>query len=249
MGRLCLSGASPHAGALRWTSSFLRVDETPELVKRVRLGEILAEPEGGESPRGVPSGLIHDWVGTVFVPNATLDEVMGMLNEYERYREFYRPIVAESSLLEQRSNRQLVRLVMTQRAYSVTAAVETDDEVQVVRLQDDRAYRFSTSIHVQEIADYGKASQHALPQDHGPGYVWRTFTVIRLQQRDGGTYAEMETMVLSRGIPWIFRWLVEPLAERLPRNLLTAMLKDTRDAVSVELAATRSRNIVQIADR
>ena len=221
----------------RGQAPFLRVDETPELLKRVRMGEIFIEPERGESPHVVPSGLIHDWVGAVFVPNATLDEVVGTLNEYERYRDFYRPMVAESSLLEQGPNRQLVRLLMTQRAYSVTAAVETDDEVQVVRLQGARAYTLSTSVHVQEIADYGKASEHALPPDHGPGYIWRTFTVIRLEQRDGGTYAEMEMMALSRGIPWTFRWLVQPLAERLPRSLLGAMLRDTRDAVSVELTA------------
>ena len=60
--------------------------------------------------------------------------------------------------------------------------------------------------------------------------------MIRLEQRDGGTYAEMEMIALSRGIPWAFRWLVQPLAERLPRSLLAAMLRDTRDAVSVELA-------------
>jgi hypothetical protein len=230
---------------------FLRVDETPELLKRVRMGEIFVEPESGESPHVVPSGLIHDWVGAVFVPNATLDEVMGMLNEYERYRDFYRPMVAESSLLEPGPNRQLVRLLMTQRAYSVTAAVETDDEVQVVRLQGDRAYTLSTSVHVHEIADYGKANEHALPPDHGPGYIWRTFTVIRLEQREGGTYAEMEMMALSRGIPWTFRWLVQPLAERLPRSLLAAMLRDTRDAVSVELTAAslKTEGLAPSADR
>jgi len=235
----------------RGQAPFLRVDESPELLERVRIGGIFVEPEGGESPRVVPSGLIHDWVGAVFVPNATLDEVTGVLNEYQRYVDFYRPMVAESGLLEQGPNRNLVRLLMTQKAYSVTAAVETDDEVHVVRLGGDRAYRLSTSIHVQEIADYGKASEHVLPQDHGPGYIWRTCTVIRLEQRDGGTYAEMEMIALSRGIPWALRWLVQPLAERLPRSLLAAMLRDTRDAVSGELTAAslKTEGLAPSADR
>jgi len=230
---------------------FLRVDKSHELLERLRMGEIFVEPEGGESPQAVPGGLIHDWVGAVFVPNAKLDEVMGMLDEYERYVDFYRPMVAESRLLEQGPNRELIRLLMIQKAYSVTAAVETDDEVHVVRLQGNRAYRLSTSIRVQEIADYGKASEHALPQDHGPGYVWRTLTVIRLEQRDGGTYAEMEMIGLSRGIPWAFRWLAQPLAERLPRNLLAATLKDTRDAVSGELTAAsfQTNSLAQSSNR
>jgi hypothetical protein len=219
----------------RGHAPYLRVDETQGLAERVRAGEIVVEPEGGKSPVVAPRGLIHDWVGVVFVPNAKLDEVMGVLNEYERYKDFYRPMVTESKLLEEGPNRELVRLLMTQRAYSVTAAVETDDEVHVVRLDDKRAYSLSASIRVQEIADYGKPTEHPLSQDRGPGYVWRTFTATRLEQRDGGTYVEMEMIALSRSIPWAFYWLMQPLTERLPRSTLIAMLRDTRDAVSNEM--------------
>ena len=219
----------------RGHAPYLRVDETQGLAERVRAGEIVVEPEGGKSPVVAPRGLIHDWVGVVFVPNAKLDEVMGVLNEYERYKDFYRPMVTESRLLEEGPNQELVRLLMTQRAYSVTAAVETDDEVHVVRLDDKRAYSLSASIRVQEIADYGKPTEHPLSQDRGPGYVWRTFTATRLEQRDGGTYVEMEMIALSRSIPWAFYWLMQPLTERLPRSTLIAMLRDTRDAVSNEM--------------
>ena len=42
---------------------------------------------------------------------------------------------------------------------------------------------------------------------------------------------------LSRDIPLLFRWLIQPLTERLPRNILLATLQDTRDAVSEEIKA------------
>ncbi|HXJ95652.1 MAG TPA: hypothetical protein VMT20_22645 [Terriglobia bacterium] len=225
-------------------SPFLWVDGNPKLIERVRAGEVVAEPEGGESPHAVPHGLIHDWVGAVFVPNAKLDDVTSVLNEYEHYKEFYWPMVAESSLLEDAPYRESVRLLMVQRAYSVTAAVEADDAIQMVRLDADRAYILSASLCVHAIADYGKAGAHALPEDHGPGYVWRTFTVTRLEQRDGGTYVEMEMIALSRGIPWEFRWLMQPLAERLPRNLVAAMVSDTRTAVNQERAAASLKGAV-----
>jgi hypothetical protein len=45
----------------------------------------------------------------------------------------------------------------------------------------------------------------------------------------------MELMGLSRGIPWVFRWLVQPLAEHLPRKILQSILDDTRDAVSEKI--------------
>ena len=222
---------------------FLWVDNTPELAERVRAGEVVAEPEGGESPHAVPHGLIHDWIGAVFVPNANLDDVMSVLNEYGRYEDFYRPLVVKSTVLEEAPDRESVRLLMVQRAFSVTAAVEADDEIQTVRLNADRAYSVSASLCVREIADYGKSTEHALPEDQGPGYVWRTFTVTRLEQRDGGTYAEIEMIVLSRGIPWGFRWLIRPLAERLPRNTMAAMLEDTREAVSQRLSARNGQRL------
>ena len=214
---------------------FLRLDEAPELAGRVHDGEIFVEPVGGESPLLVPRGLIHDWVGAVFVPKVRPDEVMGVLSDYERYADFYRPMVVKSQLLGKQPDREFVRLLMIQKAYRLTAAVEADDEIHVVRLDADRAYSLSISIHVREIADYGKPNQNILPQDQGSGYVWRMFTVTCLEHRDGGTYVEIEMIALSRGIPWPFGWLMQPLTERLPRTILAATLRDTRDAVGGDL--------------
>jgi len=185
----------------------------------------------------------------VFVPNANLDDVMNVLNEFGRYKDFYRPMVVKSTLLEEGPDRESVRLLMVQKAFSVTAAVEAEDEIQTVKLNADRAYIVSASRCVREIADYGKSTEHALPEDQGPGYVWRTFTVTRVEHRDGGTYAEIEMIALSRGIPWAFRWLMQPLAERLPRNTMASMHQDTREAVSLGvLARNGPRANTQVAE-
>ena len=90
-----------HGGARQWTSPFLWVDERRDLAQRLRAGEILVEPVDGDSPHPVPRGLIHDWIGAVFVPKAKLDDVMGVLDDYEHYKDFYRPMVVKSKLLEQ----------------------------------------------------------------------------------------------------------------------------------------------------
>jgi hypothetical protein len=47
----------------------------------------------------------------------------------------------------------------------------------------------------------------------------------------------MEMIGMSRGIPVLLRWLIQPLAERLPRSVLLATLQETRDAVSQEINA------------
>jgi hypothetical protein len=228
---------------------FLWVDEERDLARRVRAGEVLVEPVDGDSPHTVPRGLIHDWIGAVFVPKAALDDVRGVLDDYERYKDIYKPMVVKARLLEQTHDHEEVSLLMMQKAFSVTGAVETDSEVQIAKVGADRVYSLSTSVRVQEIADYGQPSEHALPEDHGPGYVWRTFTVTRLEQRDGGVYAEMEMIGMSRGIPVTLRWLIQPLAERLARNILLAMLQETRDAVSQEIqaASLKTQSVAQAA--
>ena len=214
---------------------FLWVDEDLGLAQRLRAGEVLVEPVDGDSPHTVPRGLIHDWIGAVFVPKAKFDDVMGVLGDYEHYQDFYRPMVVKARRLEETPDHQKLAMLMTQKAFSVTGAVETDNEIQIARLGAGRAYSLSTSVRVREIADYGKPSEHALPEDRGPGYVWRTFNVTRLEQRDDGVYIEMEMIGMSRGIPVLLRWLIQPLAERLPRDTVQATLQDTRDAVSQEI--------------
>jgi hypothetical protein len=228
---------------------FLWVDEDRSLAPRLRAGEIPVEPVDGESPHTVPHGLIHDWVGAVFVPKAKLDNVLGVLGDYERYKDIYRPLVVKSRLLERTHDHAKVTLLVVQKSYSVTGAVETDSDIQIARVGADRVYSMSTSVRVQAIADYGQPGEHALPEDHGPGYVWRTFMVTRLEQRDDGVYVEIQVAALSRGIPWGFRWLIQPLAERLPRNLLLTVLQDTRDALSPEIkaASLKTQNMAQAA--
>ena len=216
---------------------FLRLDDDRELARRVRAGELLVQPEGGQSPHAVPRGLIHDWSGAVFLPDVKLDDVLHVLDDYSRYPDFYKNLVTKSKLLEQTPDQAKVTLLMMQKVFSVTAAVEIDEDIQIKKLDPDRAYTLSNSVQVREISDFGTANQYAFPEGHGPGYIWRTVTITRLEQRDGGVYAEMEIIAMSRGIPFTLRWLIKPLAERVPRSLMLATLRDTRDAVRQECKA------------
>jgi hypothetical protein len=210
---------------------FLWSDEKEDLAPRLRGGEIWTEAVGERSPHPIPHGLIHDWIGAAFVPKAKLESVIEVLDDYQHYKDFYRSMIAKASVIGQTPDDEKVTVLMVHKAYGVTAAVETDDDVHFKRLDVDRACSSTISSHVREMADYGKPTEHAFPEGQGPGYVWRTYFVTRLQQRDDGVYVEMEMMGLSRSIPLAFRWLVQPLAERLPRDILLETLKDTREAV------------------
>lgn len=207
---------------------FLWVDESPDLKKRALAGEAVVAPREHDK---ISNGLIHHWVGAIFLPGVSLDQVTAVLSDYDHYKDIYAPMIAKSKLLERSDNLQKVNLLLVGKALGVTGAVDTDDEIQTVKLDATRNYSVSNSVRAQEISDYGKSSERLLPQDQGPGYVWRTFGITRLMERDGGVYLETETVTLSRGIPWAFRWLVEPVTERLPRSIMTQTLNHTREAV------------------
>ena len=228
-------------------SPFLWVDEKPDRLHRVQAGEVLVAPGDSDNPHTVPRGLIHDWIGALFLPNAKLDDVMGVLYDYDHYKDFYKPMVVKSKLLERTNDQAKITLLMMQKAFSVTAAVETENDVRIVRLDAARSYSISRSVRAQEIADYGQPREHLLPEGQGPGYLWRVFSLSRLERRDGGVYVEMETIAMSRGIPLALRWMIKPLVEALPRNTLLATLTDTRDAVGDEIQAVsmKTRTLAQ----
>ena len=209
-------------------SPFLWVDESPDLLRRVRSGELVVS---NRDHADVPSGLIHHWVGAMFLPGVTLDEVNAVFNDYDHYPDFYRPRVVKVKVLTQTDDYQKITMLVVQKAFGVTGAVEVDNEVRIMKLDARRVYSLSTATRVQEIVNYGEPDQRLPSENHGPGYVWRTVSMNRLEQRDGGVYIEMEMVSLSRGIPIGLGWLIKPLIEHMPRTVMLDTLKDTRNAL------------------
>jgi hypothetical protein len=216
------------------TRPFLWVDDSPEIQRRVQHGELVVT---NHDPRKVPQGMIHHWVGAMFVPNVTLDQVMLVVNNYDHYSELYKPLIRKTAVLDRDGDTVKLNVLAVQKALSVTAAVETDEEIRITRPAPDRVSIKADSVRMQEIADYGKLSEHPFLEARRPGYVWRAVIVQRLEQRDGGVYVELETISLSRGIPVEVRWLIKPLTDDLPRKLMLDMLSDTRAAVQQEANA------------
>ena len=212
---------------------FLWVDESLEAQRRVRNGELLII---NRDPRKVPHGLIHHWLGVMFIPNVSLDQVMRVLNSYDRYSEMFKPLIRKVSVVKQSGDAVELKVIAVQKAFSVTAAVETDEEVQIARPAPNRVCITANSVGIQEIADYGQPSEHVFSAARRPGYVWRALIVQRIEQRDGGVYVELETISLSRGIPMEVRWLIKPLTDDLPRKIMADLLDETRAAVQGSVA-------------
>lgn len=223
---------------LRPGSQFLWLDEVPNRRARVHSGEILVEPVVAHRPKRVPSGLIHDWIGAYFVPNATLDEVMAAVRDYNRYKDVYRPSVVDSETLERGGSNDRYSLVLMNKAVFLKAALHGVFESSYFLVDGRRAYSVGRTIRMQEIQGYGGAEEHKIPENQGTGFIWRLASISRFEEADGGVYIELEALALSRDIPVSVRWLVDPIVRRVSRDSLTTSLRQAGNAAhsSGELA-------------
>ena len=226
----------------------LRVEEAPDRLSTLMQGQILAEPVAGSGHRKVPHGLIHDWYGAVFVPGATIEDVLYVLGDYDRYREFYRPTVVDSKLLDRTEDNEKFSLLMLSKVLFVTVALDAQYESHVTCLDEKRCYIVSHSVRTQQVKDFGRPSERTLPPDEGDGYLWRLYGITSFEERDGGVLIENESIGLSRDIPASVAWLVNPIVNRLPRNSMTTGLRQTRDAISAATAMESRGTVTKSTD-
>jgi len=210
-------------------NTFLWADESPERLARIRTGDVIVSPVG-PNPKKVPSGLIHDWVGTVFVRNISLKEVLFLVRDYGRYKDWYQPGVVDSKVLSTSEGKDRFSMLLINKSVLLKTAFDADYESCYVQVDDRRAYSVSRTTRVQQIEDYGFPSQHVLQEGEGSGIIWRLLAITRYLERDGGVYVEFEAIGLSRDIPLSFRWFVDPIVRRVSRSSLETSLQQTAKA-------------------
>jgi hypothetical protein len=212
---------------------FLWIDEEPDRLARVRAGELVVSPIGPQTPKKVPSGLIHDWIGAVFVPNTSLNDVLQVVRDYARYKDLYQPGVIDCKVIATGEDKDRFSMLLMNKALLLKTAFDADYESRYVQVDEHRAYSISRTTRVQEIADYGSTEQHALNAGEGNGIIWHLMGITRFLQRDGGVYIELEALGLSRDIPAAIRWFVEPTVRRVSRDALSTSLEQTEKAVRI----------------
>ena len=222
---------------------FLWVDQKPERLQRVRDGEILVSSVGKENPKPVPSGLIHDWLGAAFFPNASIKDILSAARDYSNYKEYYKPTVVDSKLLSSDGSCEKYSMRVVNKEVVAETALDMDYETCYFKIDDRRWYSTTHTTRVQEIRHYGRPDEQELPPDHGSGYVWRLYSVARFEQRDGGTYVEVEAIALSRDIPTALRWVVNPIVRRVSRNSMLVSLQQMKEAVRLTEDAERAAKL------
>ena len=230
---------------VRAGGAFLWTFEDAGRAARVQSGEIVVGPAPGQNPRRVPGGLIHHWMGAMFVPNVKLDDVLRVTSDYDHYKEFYSPSVVDSKTLARGDPNDEFSMLLMNKAFFLKTALETEYQVTSVRLDDQRFYSKSTTTRVQEIEAYGKPGAYYAAEGEGTGLLWKVSGMSRIQECDRGVYIELEVIALTREIPPALRFAVDPIVRRVSRNSLLISLRQTGEAVRGN--STTSGSAVTIA--
>ncbi len=222
----------------RRTGPFLWVDQSPERLKEVRSGKVVIQPWNGNGDVEAPDGLIHDWVGAVFIPGATISRTLAWAQDYNHHKEAYRPEVVDSRLLSHNGNdyRMYMRLF---KKKVITVVLDTEHDVRYFQLDPWRWYSRSYTTKISEVQDAGKPSERQLPPGDDHGFMWRLYSYWKFQERDGGVYVECQAVSLSRDIPAGLGWLIGPIVRHLPKQSLESTLDSTRKAVLERRGAGR----------
>lgn len=223
---------------------FLWLDDEPDRLEHVRtIGPYIVPV--GHIPRHVPSGLIHDWLGAGFIPNVTIADILQIVRDYDHYADVYHPGVIDSKLRSTDGMRDSFFLRFANKSVVAKTALDSEGEATYIRLDEHRWYAFSNTVHIREIDKLGTSDQRTLPEDQGTGYIWRLSSITRLEERDGGVYAELEALALSRDIPAALRLFASPIIRRVSRDSLATSLHQTKMAIEAKKAG-HTVNVVSV---
>ena len=219
---------------------FLWVDglPTPESEKHyelLKMGEVITDRM--PAPENVPHGIIHHWVGTVFIPGATLAQSLAFLQDYDDQYKFYGPDVQRSKLLE-RSGNDFKVFLRLKKTKIITVILDTTYDVKYVPISADRAVSYSYGTRIAEVENAGKSNESERPVGDDSGFMWRLNSYWRFLQRDGGVYVQLEAISLTRDIPAGLGWLVKPFVTSIPRESIEFTLSRTRRSLADPQQAT-----------
>ncbi len=218
---------------------FLWLDHQPDerrplIWAQLREGQVVVSPlETSEraKPISIPGGLVHHWVALIFVPGVTLPQTLAEQQDYDHYQDIYRPDFQRSRLLIANGENFGVALRLY-RKILVTAAFDSEFDIRYFPIDAKREYSVCHSTRIAQVSDAGAPDEHDEPVDKGRGLLWRLNTYSRYEEKDGGVYIQVEFIALTRAIPAVFAWLVDPYLGTIPREYLTRMLEATRTALT-----------------
>ena len=223
---------SLQSGAFLWTDE-LSGDSQKEALLKLQQGGVAFRQLSGKNSgtaQQMTGGMIHDWQGMVFIPGVTLDEVLGLLQDYDHHASYYSPDV-ERAKIESHDGDHYRVFMRFRRRKVVTVVLNTEQDIHYFRDSPTRAHSRSSAMRIREVADAGTQHEREKSPDSDNGFLWQMETWWRVEERGGGVYVQNEAITLTRDIPVGLGWLIEPFVTGIPKETLEFTLGATRRAV------------------
>jgi hypothetical protein len=225
---------------------FLAVDGLPDAQRReaydqLQHGQVFIQELHileDHLPIRIPGGMIHHWSGLIFIPKATVSEVNAVLQDYQNEASIYQPEIRKANLIEQHGNKSRILLQMYTKSI-ITVVLDGYFEVIETPIGNTRMESASRSTRIAEVVNPGAPDEHESAEGDDHGYMWRLNSYWRLEEKDGGVYVQNESITLTRSVPVLLAWLINPLTKSIPRDVIIHMLTDTQKAVSKTGAAPK----------
>jgi hypothetical protein len=201
--------------------------------EQLRSGQLVIERLGtvdAGKPIATPGGIIHHWIGTVFVPGATLTQTLSFMQDYDHKVDYFKPDIVRSKILRHEGDDYFVLLRFYKKKI-ITTVIDTDQEVHYHVVDSTHAYSRSRTTRVQEVENTGKSDEKLEAEGHDRGFMWRMNTYWRFEEKDGGTYVECQAISLTRDVPTGLGWMVGSFVTSVPRESLTFTLSTARAAL------------------
>ena len=218
--------------------NFLYIDALPqgqaiEAYSRLNRGLILVQrDEECSTPActSIPGGLIHDWIGIVFVPDVSLSQALATLQDYNRDSDFYRSEVVKSKLVAKSGDDFHINLRLRQ-VHIITVVLDTQYDVHYTPIDANREIARALSTAVTEVDHAGAPNERDDPVGDGHGFLWRLNSYWHFYQADGGVYIQCNAVSLTRDVPAGLGWLIGSFIETIPAASLRSTLTETRAAL------------------
>jgi len=209
---------------------FLWSELNSERAQQVCTGQVVAQFWSGRGPVKVPSGLIHDWIAATFIPESTIQEIFGLIQDYDNHKNIYQPEVLDSKLISRHDNDFQIYLRLLKKKI-ITVVLDTDHEVHYRLVDPMRWVCCSHTTRIAEVENAGSRDERVLLPDTGYGFLWRLCSYWRFEQRIAGVVVECRAISLTRNVPVGLGWAIEPIIQTLPKESLIHTLEATRQAL------------------
>ena len=194
----------------------------------LRGGQTRTEQVAATEKVKLPGAMLQDWVGTVFMPGATIEQVRCALQDYPDYKKFYGPKVIESRELEHTGDDYDITLRLKETHYFVTVFLSTTYHVRYETPDAQHLLVTSRATHIGQLKNAGKPNEVEMTPDQDWGVLWRLNSYWRFEAADGGIYGRCEAISLSRDVPGFLRGFVSSF----PKKSMDETLEGTLAAVN-----------------